>query len=53
MHLIGMVNLGGKDVIKTKDSSGSFSYVYVRNDTLLGVTCKDDATAARALAVLP
>jgi hypothetical protein len=51
--LIGSVNLGGKDVIKTKDSSGSFSYLYVRNDVVLGVTTKDDATAAKALAVLP
>jgi len=52
-ELIGSVNLGGKDVIKTKDSSGSFSYLYVRNDVVLGVTTKDDATAAKALAVLP
>lgn len=51
--LVGSVNLGGKDVIKTKDSSGSFSYLYVRNDVVLGVTTKDDATAAKALAVLP
>jgi hypothetical protein len=51
--LIASVNLGGKDVIKTKDSSGSFSYFYVRNDVVLGVTTKDDATAAKALAVLP
>jgi hypothetical protein len=50
---VGSVNLGGKDVIKTKDSSGSFSYLYVRNDVVLGVTTKDDATAAKALAVLP
>lgn len=51
--LVGSVNLGGKDVIKTKDSSGSFSYFYVRNDVVLGVTAKDDAAAATALAVLP
>jgi hypothetical protein len=52
-ELIGSVNLGGKDVIKTKDSSGTFSYFYVRNDVVFGVTTKDDATAAKALAVLP
>jgi hypothetical protein len=51
--LVASVNLGGKDVIKTKDSSGSFSYFYVRNDVVLGVTTKDDGTAAKALAVLP
>ena len=41
--------------MKTKDSSGTgtFSYLYVRNDVVLGVTAKDDATAATALAVLP
>jgi len=51
--LISSVNVGGKDVIKTKDSSGSFSYFYVRNDTVLGVSAKDDATATAALALLP
>jgi hypothetical protein len=51
--LIGSVNIGGKDVIKTKNTSGSFSYLYVRNDVILGVTVKDDAAAAAALAVLP
>jgi len=52
--LLSSVNLGGKDVIKTKDSSGtSFSYFYVRNDVVLGVTAKDDAAAAPALQVLP
>ena len=53
--LVGSVNLAGKDVIKTKDSSttGSFSYFYVHGDVVLGVTAKDDATAAPALAVLP
>ena len=51
--LVGSMNLGGKDVIKTKDSSGSFSYFYVKNDTVLGVTAKDDASATPALAVLP
>ena len=53
-NLVGSVNLGGKDVIKTKDSSGtSFSYFYVRNDVVLGVTAKDDASAAPALQLLP
>jgi hypothetical protein len=40
-------------VIKTKDSSGGFSYFYVRNEVILGVTAKDDTAAAAALAVLP
>ena len=51
--LVGSVNIGGKDVIKTKDSSGSFSYFYVKNDTVLGVTAKTDAAAGPALQVLP
>jgi hypothetical protein len=51
--LVGSVNVGGKDVIKTKDSSGSFSYFYVKNDTVLGVTAKTDAAAGPALQVLP
>jgi hypothetical protein len=51
--LVGSVNLDGKDVNKTKDSAGSVSYLYVRNDVILGVSAKDDATAAKALAVLP
>jgi hypothetical protein len=51
--LVGSVNVGGKDVIKTKDSSGSFSYFHVKNDTVLGVTAKSDAAAAPALQVLP
>ena len=51
--LVGTVSLGGKDVIKTKDTSVTFSYFYVRNDVVLGVTAKDDTAAAAALAVLP
>jgi hypothetical protein len=51
--LVGSVNVGGRDVIKTKDSSGTFSYFYVKNDTVLGVTAKSDAAAAPALQVLP
>lgn len=51
--LVGSVNVGGRDVLKTKDSSGSFSYFYVKNDTVLGVTAKTDAAAAPALQVLP
>jgi len=51
--LVGSVNVGGKDVIKTKDSSGTFSYFYVKNDTVLGVTATTDAAAAPALQVLP
>ena len=51
--LVGTVNLGGKDVVKTKSSSGGFSYFYVRNEVILGVTAKDDTAAAAALAVLP
>lgn len=52
--LLSSANVGGKDVIKTKDTSGtSFSYFYVRNDVVLGVTAKDDASAAPALQLLP
>ena len=52
--LVGSVNVGGKDVIKSKDSSGgSFSYFYVRGDVVLGVTAKTDAEAAPALTVMP
>ena len=51
--LVGSVNLGGKDVIKTTASSGTFSYFYVRNEVVFGVIAKSDATAATALAVLP
>jgi len=51
---VGSVSVGGKNVIKSKDTAGtSFSYFYVKNDTVLGVTAKDDATAAPALALLP
>jgi len=51
--LVGTVNLGGKDVVKTKSGSGGFSYFYVRNEVILGVTARDDTAAAAALAVLP
>ena len=51
--VVTTVNLGGKDVIKTQDKSGSLSYFYVRNDVVLGVTAKTDAAAGPALAVLP
>ena len=51
--LVGSVNLGGKDVMKTKDASGSLSYFYVRGDVVLGVNAKDDTAAAAALAILP
>ncbi len=48
------VNLGGKSVVKSTDSAGgTSSYFYVKNDTILGVTAPDDATAGPALAVLP
>ena len=50
---VSTVNVGGKDVIKTQDKSGSVSYFYVRNDVVLGVTAKTDAAAAPALQVLP
>ena len=50
---IGAVNLAGKDLLKAKNSSGAFSYLYVRGDVVLGVTAPDDATAATGLAVLP
>ncbi len=51
--LVASVNVGGKDVIKTQDKSGSLSYFYVRNDVILGVTAKTDAAAGPALQVLP
>jgi hypothetical protein len=52
--VVSAANVGGKDVIKTKDTTGaSFSYFYVRNDVVLGVTAPDDAAAAPALQVLP
>jgi hypothetical protein len=52
--VVSSVNLGGKDVIKTKSTNGDLSYFYIKNDTVLGVSgVKDDATAGAALAVLP
>ncbi len=34
---VGSVSVGGKNVIKSKDTAGtSFSYFYVKNDTVLG-----------------
>ena len=51
--VVTSVNVGGKDVIKTQDKSGSLSYFYVRNDVVLGVSAKSDAEAALALAILP
>jgi hypothetical protein len=50
---VSSVTVGGKSVLKATDTSGSNSYFYVKNDTILGVTAPDDATAAAALAVLP
>jgi hypothetical protein len=50
---VSSVTVGGKSVLKATDSSGSNSYFYVKNDTILGVTAPDDATAATALQVLP
>ena len=50
---VSSVSIGGKDVLKATDASGSNSYFYVKNDTMLGVTAPDDATAATALQVLP
>jgi hypothetical protein len=51
--VVTSVNIGGKNVVKTQDKSGTLSYFYVLNDTVLGVTAKTDAAAATALAVLP
>jgi hypothetical protein len=51
--IVTSVNVGGKDVIKTQDKSGSLSYFYVKNDTVLGVSAKTDAAAGPALQVLP
>ena len=51
---VSSVNLGGKDVLKSKSSNGDVTYFYIKNDTVFGVTgAKDDATAATALALLP
>ena len=47
------VNVGGKDVLETKDKSGEITYFYVRNDVVLGASGKDAATAAAGLALLP
>jgi hypothetical protein len=46
-------NVAGKDVLKTTDKAGAITYFYVHNDVVLGVTAKDEATAAAGLALLP
>jgi hypothetical protein len=46
-------NVAGKDVLKTTDKAGATTYFYVHNDVVLGVTAKDEATAAAGLALLP
>ncbi len=48
------MSLGGRDVFKnasTDDQGGA--YFYIRGDTAFGVTAPDDATAARAIVLLP
>jgi len=47
------VSLGGKDVQKTDQGDGTFSYVYVKSDMLLGVNATSDAEAGPAIAVMP
>jgi hypothetical protein len=45
-------NVGGKDVWTFTDSSTK-NYIYFKGDTIFGVTAKDDASAAKGLAVMP
>ena len=52
-EVVTPANVAGKDVLKTTDKAGAITYFYVRNDMVLGVTAKDDATAAAGLALLP
>jgi hypothetical protein len=48
------ISLGGRDIFKNASTDGQGgSYFYVRGDTAFGVTAPDDATAAKAIALLP
>ncbi len=49
------LNLGGKSVtqVEKASSSGQGTYLYVKNDTILGVSAASDTDAGAALAVLP
>ena len=52
-EVVTPVNVAGKDVLKTTDKAGAITYFYVHNDVVLGVTAKDETTAAAGLALLP
>jgi hypothetical protein len=52
-EVVTPANVAGKDVLKTTDAAGAITYFYVHNDVVLGVTAKDEATAAAGLALLP
>ena len=46
------VNLGGKNVTKI-DESGSNTYIYIKDDTMFGVSDATDDQAGEALSQLP
>ena len=53
---ISTVTLGGKELIKMKDSSGglvSYGFFYAKDDMLIGETSSSEATAASAATALP
>jgi len=50
---ISHVNLGGKDVVKDVDSSGSATYAFFKGDVGIGVTADTDDEAGPALAAIP
>jgi hypothetical protein len=52
-EVVTPANVAGKDVLKSTDKAGAITYFYVHNDMVLGVTAKDEATAAAGLALLP
>jgi hypothetical protein len=48
------ISLGGRDVFKNASTDGQGgAYFYIRGDTAFGVTAPDDATAAKAIVLLP
>ena len=48
------MSLGGRDVFKNASTDGQGgAYFYIRGDTAFGVTAPDDATAAKAIVLLP
>lgn len=52
---VKQLNLGGKSVsqVTSNTSSGEATYLYVKNDTILGVSATSETEAGAALAVLP